>query len=54
MQTNDMTVIQRQNNWTLTDKKENKDFKIRVVAHLPAPVHGPTPTQAKELLFYEN
>jgi hypothetical protein len=54
----DSTAFHRQGNLTQTDKKENKDFlrfaflkisKIRFAAHLPAPAHGLTPTQAKEL-----
>lgn len=58
MQTNDMTALQRQNNCTMTDKRENKYFprfaflkisKERNAAHLPAPAHGLTPAQAKEL-----
>jgi hypothetical protein len=60
MQTNDKTMLQRQYNWTLTDKRENKNpprfaflkiSKIRVAAHLPAPAHGLTPSQAKELQY---
>jgi len=47
---------------TQTDKKENKICrlfaflkisKLRFAAHLPAPTHGLTPTQAKELRFYK-
>jgi len=58
MQTKDMMALQSQNNWTLTDKRQNKNFsrfafleisKIRFTAHLPEQAQGLTPTQAKEL-----
>jgi hypothetical protein len=60
----DLTAFHRQDNWTQTktDKKENKDCprfaflkisKIRFAAHLPAPAHGLTPAQAKELQFFQ-
>jgi hypothetical protein len=57
MQT-DSTAFHRHYNWTQSDKKENinchrfaflKISKIRFAAHLPAPAHGLTPAQAKEL-----
>jgi hypothetical protein len=57
----DSTAFHRHGNLTQTDKKENKDFrrfaflkisKIRFAAHLPAPAHGLTPAQAKELQFF--
>jgi hypothetical protein len=58
----DSTAFHRLNNLTLTrtDKKENiicprfaflKISKKGFAAHLPAPAHGLTPTQAKELQY---
>ena len=59
----DSTVFHRLDSLRLTqtDKKENincphfaflKISKIRFAAHLPAPAHGLTPTQAKELQYF--
>ena len=60
-----LTAFHRHDNLTLTqtDKKENincyrfaffKISRIRFAAHLPAPAHGLTPTQAKELQFLQS
>ena len=62
VQTFDLNAFHSHDSFTLTDKKENKICqrfaflkisKIRIAAHLPAPAHGLTPTQAKELQFFE-
>ena len=54
----DLTAFYRYDSLYQTDKKEIKICqrfaflkisKIRFAAHLPAPTHGLTPTQAKEL-----
>ena len=56
----DSTAFHRHDSLTQTEKKENKNFprfaflkisKIRFAAHLPAPAHGLTPTQAKKLQY---